>query len=93
MMCPRSEALPLRRRYSIPKVLGSKTEVICKAMKNQGHYHHLRVDWVGESSTQSITLCGVEGEDIGTDTLPQLRPGSRCPECFWVGTGEPARVI
>ena len=35
-------------------------------MKNHGRYHHLRVDWVGESSTQSITLCGVEGEDIGT---------------------------
>ena len=34
-------------------------------MKNHGRYHHLRVDWVGESSTQSITLCGVEGEDIG----------------------------
>ena len=35
-------------------------------MKNQDRYHHLHVDWVGESSTQSITLCGVEGEDIGT---------------------------
>ena len=47
-------------------------------MKNQGRYHHLRVDWVGESSTQSITLCGVEGEDIGTgQTL--------CPDCAQVG--------
>ena len=35
-------------------------------MKNQDRYRHLRVDWVGESSTQSITLCGAEGEDIGT---------------------------
>ena len=35
------------------------------------------VDWVGESSTQSITLCGVEGEDIGTgQTL--------CPNCAQV---------
>ena len=47
-------------------------------MKNQGRYRHLRVDWVGESSTQSITLCGVEGEDIGTgQTL--------CPGCAQVG--------
>ena len=33
-------------------------------MKNPERYRHLRVDWVGQSSTQSITLCGVEGEDI-----------------------------
>ena len=47
-------------------------------MKNQDRYHHLHVDWVGESSTQSITLCGVEGEDIGTgQTL--------CPNCGQVG--------
>ena len=47
-------------------------------MKNQGRYRHLRVDWVGQSSTQSITLCGVEGEDIGTgQTL--------CPDCVQVG--------
>ena len=46
-------------------------------MKNQGSYRHLHVDWVGESSTQSITLCGVEGEDIGTgQTL--------CPDCAQV---------
>ena len=30
-------------------------------MKNQGRYRHLRVDWVGESCSESITLCGVEG--------------------------------
>ena len=37
----------------------------------------MRVDWVGESSTQSITLCGGEGEDIGTgQTL--------CPDCAQV---------
>ena len=35
-------------------------------MKNQDRYRHLRVDWVGESSTQSITLCDAEGENIGT---------------------------
>ena len=47
-------------------------------MKNQERYRHLRVDWVGESSTQSITLCGVEGENIGTgQTL--------CPACAQVG--------
>ena len=26
----------------------------------------MRVDWVGQSSSESITLCGVEGEDTGT---------------------------
>ena len=36
------------------------------------------MDWVGPSSTQSITLCDVEGEDIGTgQTL--------CPDCAQVG--------
>ena len=46
-------------------------------MKNQGRYRHLRVDWVGESSTRSITLCGGEGEDIGAgQTL--------CPDCAQV---------
>ena len=29
---------------------------------------------LGESSTQSITLCGVEGEDIGTGQ-------ALCPDC------------
>ena len=64
-------------------------------MKKQGRYRHLRVDWVGESSTQSITLCGVEGEDIGTgQTLcPNCAQVTRCPERLWVGTGEPTRVI
>ena len=37
----------------------------------------MRVDWVGESSTQSITLCGVEGEDIGTGS-------TLCPNCAQV---------
>ena len=47
-------------------------------MKNTERYRHLRVDWVGQSSTQSITLCGVAGEDIGTvQTL--------CPNCAQVG--------
>ena len=47
-------------------------------MKNQERYRHLRVDWVGELSTQSITLCGVEGKNIGTgQTL--------CPACAQVG--------
>ena len=46
-------------------------------MKNHGRYHHLRVGWVGESSTQSITLCGVEGEDIGTGQ-------ALCPDCAQV---------
>ena len=46
-------------------------------MKNQ-RYYHLHVDWVGESSTQSITLCGVEGEDIGTGQ-------ALCPDCVQVG--------
>ena len=46
-------------------------------MKNQGRYYHLRVDWVGESSSQSITLCGGEGKDSGTgQTL--------CPNCAQV---------
>ena len=46
-------------------------------MKNPERYRHLRVDWVGQSSTQSITLCGIEGEDIGTgQTL--------CPDCAQV---------
>ena len=57
----------------------STTEVISKlkAMKKQGRYRHLGVDWVGESCSESITLCGVEGEDIGTgQTL--------CPDCAQV---------
>ena len=46
-------------------------------MKNQKHYRHLHVDWVGQSSTQSITLCGAGDENIGTgQTL--------CPDCAQV---------
>ena len=64
--------------YATAARLGSTTEVICKAMKVHARYRHLHVDWVGESSTQSITLCGVEGENIGTgQTL--------CPDCVQVG--------
>ena len=38
----------------------------------------MHVDWVGESSIQSITLCGDGNEDIGTgQTL--------CPDCAQVG--------
>ena len=41
----------------------------------------MRVDWVGESCSESITLCGVEGEDIGTgQTL--------CPDCAQVADFE-----
>ena len=57
--------------------MGSKTEVICKVMKDHERYRHLRVDWVGESATQSITLCGGENEDGGTE--PAL-----CPHCAQV---------
>ena len=46
-------------------------------MKNQGRYRHLRVDWVGESSTQSITLCGGANEDSGTEQ-------TLCPNCAQV---------
>ena len=46
-------------------------------MKKQGRYHHFGVDWPGESFSESITLCGVEGEDVGTgQTL--------CPDCAQV---------
>ena len=43
-------------------------------MKNTERYRHLRVDWVG----QSITLCAVEGEDIGAGQ-------ALCPDCAQVG--------
>ena len=43
----------------------------------QGHYRHFHVDWPGESSSESVTLCGVEGEYVGTgQTL--------CPDCAQV---------
>ena len=34
----------------------------------------MRVDWVGESSIRSVTLCGAEGEAIG-------RGPTLCPDC------------
>ena len=46
-------------------------------MKNTERYRHLRVDWVGESCSESITLCGVEGEDIGAGQ-------ALCPDCAQV---------
>ena len=45
-------------------------------MKNQ-RYRHLCVDWVGESSTQPITLCGAKGENIGMGQ-------ALCPDCAQV---------
>ena len=36
-------------------------------MKGHARYRHLRVDWVGELATESITLCGGENEDSGTE--------------------------
>ena len=46
-------------------------------MKKQGRYHHFSVDWPGESFSESVTLCGVEGEAVGTgQTL--------CPDCAQV---------
>ena len=46
-------------------------------MKKQGRYHHFGVDWQGESFSESVTLCGVEGEDVG--------PGQTlCPDCAQV---------
>ena len=64
-------------------------------MENPGRYHHLRVDWMGASSTRSITLCGVKGEAIGTG--PTLCPGcaqvDAAPERLRVGTGTLTRVI
>ena len=46
-------------------------------MKIQGHYRHLRVDWVGELATESITLCGGANEDSGTEQ-------TLCPNCAQV---------
>ena len=37
----------------------------------------MRVDWVGESSIRSVTLCGAEGEAIG-------RGPTLCPDCAQV---------
>ena len=46
-------------------------------MKNQGRYRHLRVDWVGELATESITLCGGENEYNGIEQ-------TLCPNCAQV---------
>ena len=60
-----------------PGPFGKHTEVICKAMKKQGRYRHLHVDWVGELATESITLCGGANEDSGTEQV-------LCPNCAQV---------
>ena len=57
--------------------MGSTTEVIYKAMKSHARYRHLRVDWVGELATESITLCGGANEDSGTEQ-------TLCPNCAQV---------
>ena len=57
--------------------MGSPTEVICKFMKSHSRYRHLHVDWVGESATDSITLCGGENEASGTEQ-------TLCPNCAQV---------
>ena len=36
-------------------------------MKGHERYRHLRVDWVGELATESITLCGGGNEASGTE--------------------------
>ena len=46
-------------------------------MKDDAHYWHLRVDWVGELASESITLCGGENEDSGTEQ-------TLCPDCAQV---------
>ncbi len=46
-------------------------------MKGHTRNRHLRVDWVGESATESITLCGGENEDSGTEE-------TLCPNCAQV---------
>ena len=43
-------------------------------MKKQGRYHHLGVDWPGESFSELVTLCGGEGGDAGTEQ-------PLCPDC------------
>ena len=48
-----------------------------QAMKKQGRYHHLGVDWPGESFSELVTLCGGEGGDAGTEQ-------PRCPDCAQV---------
>ena len=46
-------------------------------MKGHGRYRHLRVDWVGELSIESITLCGGENEVSETEQ-------TLCPDCAQV---------
>ena len=46
-------------------------------MKSHSRYRHLHVDWVGESATDSITLCGGENEASGTEQ-------TLCPNCAQV---------
>ena len=46
-------------------------------MKDDAHYRHLRVDWVGERATESITLCGIKNEDSGSES-------ALCPSCALV---------
>ena len=43
-------------------------------MKGHGRYRHLRVNWVGELSIESITLCGGENEVSETEQ-------TLCPDC------------
>ena len=62
------------RLDAIPPWKGSKTGIICEAMKDDAHYRHLRVDWVGERATESITLCGIKNEDSGSES-------ALCPSC------------
>ena len=46
-------------------------------MKGHSRCRHLRVDWVGELSIESITLCG--GENEASETEQTL-----CPDCVQV---------
>ena len=46
-------------------------------MRGHARYRHLRVDWVGEFATESITLCGGGNGYSGTE-----RPV--CPDCIQV---------
>ena len=63
-------------------------------MKKQERYHHFGVDWPGESFSESVTLCGVEGEDVGTGRhSARLCPGRHHLELLWIGTGEPPAVL
>ena len=70
----RTGSLCQRSLDAIPPWMGSKTEITCKAMQDGAHYRHLRVDWVGERATESITLCGIKNEDSGSES-------ALCPSC------------